>query len=67
MVTQESNDCLVHCIILYSLQGYSKAKAFIIAQSPMEHTARDFWKMIMQYRVSAIVMLCGLEENGEVI
>ena len=32
----------------------------------MENTARDFWKMIVDYKVSAIVMLCGLEENGEV-
>ena len=48
------------------MQGYHERKAFIIAQSPMENTARDFWKMIMDYKVSAIVMLCGLEENGEV-
>ena len=33
----------------------------------MENTTRDFWKMIMNYKVSAIVMLCELEENGEVI
>ena len=32
----------------------------------MENTVRDFWKMIVDYKVSAIVMLCGLEENGEV-
>ena len=32
----------------------------------MENTTRDFWKMIMDYKVSAIVMLCGLEENGMV-
>ena len=32
----------------------------------MENTSRDFWKMIMDYKVCAIVMLCELEENGEV-
>ena len=32
----------------------------------MENTVRDFWKMIVDYKMSAIVMLCGLEENGEV-
>ena len=47
-------------------QGYREKKAFIIAQSPMENTSRDFLKMIMDYKVSAIVMLCKLEENGEV-
>ena len=38
----------------------------IIAQSPMENTVNDFWRMVMQYRVSAIVMCCGLTEEGEV-
>ncbi|XP_019850659.1 PREDICTED: receptor-type tyrosine-protein phosphatase kappa-like isoform X1 [Amphimedon queenslandica] len=42
--------------------GYHDKKAFIIAQSPMENTARDFWKMIVDYKVSAIVMLCGEED-----
>ena len=48
------------------LQGYCNKKAFIIAQSPMKNTVRDFWKMIEQHKVSAIVMLCGLQENGMV-
>ena len=32
----------------------------------MENTAKDFWKMIMSYKVSAIVMCCGEQENGRV-
>ena len=47
-------------------QGCCEKKAFIIAQSPMKNTTRDFWKMVMDYKVSGIVMLCELEENGEV-
>ena len=46
-------------------QGYHEKKAFIIAQSPMENTVRDFWKMIVDYKVSAIVMLCRLGEVGQ--
>ena len=49
-----------------AMQGYHEKRAFIIAQSPMENTVRDFWKMIVDYKVSAIVMLCGLEESREV-
>ena len=37
------------------MQGYSNQKAFIIAQTPMNHTANDFWKMILDYKVSGIV------------
>ena len=49
-----------------AMQGYRENRAFIIAQSPMENTVRDFWKMIVDYKVSAIVMLCGLEESRKV-
>uniref|UniRef100_A0A1X7TNU6 protein-tyrosine-phosphatase n=1 Tax=Amphimedon queenslandica TaxID=400682 RepID=A0A1X7TNU6_AMPQE len=44
------------------LNGYQGKKEFIIAQSPMENTMRDFWKMIVDYKVSTIVMLCGDED-----
>ncbi len=44
----------------------SKLSGMIIAQSPMENTVTDFWKMIIQHRVSAIVMCCGLTEEGKV-
>ncbi|XP_041346852.1 receptor-type tyrosine-protein phosphatase epsilon-like, partial [Gigantopelta aegis] len=62
LVTLRETHGYVHASFL---NGYREKKAFIIAQSPMENTSRDFWKMIMDYKVSAIVMLCKLEENGE--
>ena len=52
------------CIIIK--QGYCNKRAFIIAQSPMENTVRDFWKMVMEYKVPAVVMLCDLIENDQV-
>ena len=48
------------------IQGYKQQRAFIIAQSPMESTARDFWKMIYDRKCGVIVMLCDLVEDGEV-
>ncbi|XP_019851757.1 PREDICTED: receptor-type tyrosine-protein phosphatase epsilon-like [Amphimedon queenslandica] len=62
LVTLKENNGYINASYL---SGYREKKAFIIAQSPMENTARDFWKMIVDYKVSAIVMLCGLEEDGE--
>uniref|UniRef100_A0A1X7TVJ3 protein-tyrosine-phosphatase n=1 Tax=Amphimedon queenslandica TaxID=400682 RepID=A0A1X7TVJ3_AMPQE len=42
--------------------GYKEKKAFIIAESPMFNTARNFWKMIDDRNVTAIVMLCHEKE-----
>ena len=46
-------------------QGYRSHKAFIIAQTPMNHTANDFWKMILDYKVSGIVT-CSEDFEEEV-
>ena len=47
-------------------QGYKQRRAFIITQSPMESTARDFLKMVTDRKCGVIVMLCDLVEDGEV-
>ena len=48
------------------LKGYKHKKAFIVAQNPMESTARDFWKVVKDRECTVVVMLCNLEENGQV-
>ena len=51
---------------LVHAQGYKQQRAFIIAQSPMQSTARDFWKVIYDKKCGVIVMLCNLMEDGKV-
>ena len=46
------------------IQGYSHDKKFIATQGPKKETINDFWLMIWQYRVTAIVMLTKLVEKG---
>uniref|UniRef100_A0A8C5QNL7 Receptor-type tyrosine-protein phosphatase C n=1 Tax=Leptobrachium leishanense TaxID=445787 RepID=A0A8C5QNL7_9ANUR len=41
------------------LTGYWGTKEMIAAQGPLENTISDFWQMIYQKRVKAIVMLSG--------
>ena len=45
-------------------KGYSHEKKFIATQGPKKETCIDFWRMISQYRVTAIVMLTKLVEKG---
>ena len=51
-------------IINFCIQGYKQRKGFIIAQSPMATTVRDFVKMLYERECGVVVMLCGCEEGG---
>lgn len=51
---------------LDSLQGYNKRRAYIIAEGPMEHTVRNWYKMVCDNKCGAVVMLSGLTENNKV-
>ena len=52
--------------VYFTPQGYKQDKAFIVAQSPMQNTMRDFWKMMVDRQCACVVMLCELEEGGQV-
>ena len=46
------------------IQGYKQRKGFIIAQSPMVTTVKDFIKMLYERECGVVVMLCGCDEGG---
>jgi protein tyrosine phosphatase len=46
------------------IQGYSHKKKFIATQGPLKSTLGDFWHMIWQYRIHAVIMLTNLIEKG---
>ena len=48
------------------LQGYKQLNAYIIVQNPVKSTVRNFWKVVVDRKCTAIVMLSNLEENGKV-
>ena len=51
-------------VYIYTAKGYKQKKGFIIAQSPMDNTARDFVKMLYERECGVVVMLCGCQEGG---
>lgn len=48
------------------VEGYRSRKLYICAQGPMVNTLSDFWRMIYEHKVSVIVMLTGIEEQGKI-
>ncbi|XP_029474082.1 receptor-type tyrosine-protein phosphatase C isoform X2 [Rhinatrema bivittatum] len=47
------------------ITGYWSPKAMIAAQGPLNNTVNDFWQMIFQRKVKAIVMLTELNEGNQ--
>jgi protein tyrosine phosphatase len=45
------------------IDSYSRNKAFIAAQAPLESTKSDVWEMIWQFRPSAVVVLSNCEDD----
>lgn len=48
-------------------QGYWGPHAFVAAQTPLADTVADFWFMILQYKVPAVVMLSDCSQTDQVL
>ncbi|KAG7472097.1 hypothetical protein MATL_G00104960 [Megalops atlanticus] len=46
------------------IKGVFKQRAYIATQGPLPHTVLDFWRMIWEYKVEIIVMVCREFEMG---
>ncbi|XP_071228707.1 tyrosine-protein phosphatase non-receptor type 22 isoform X1 [Salvelinus alpinus] len=46
------------------IKGVSGARAYIATQGPLPHTVLDFWRMLWEYNIEVIVMVCREYEMG---
>ena len=53
-------------IVTAALQGYKQKGAYIATQGPLKSTVPEFWRMVHEFQCGCIVMLCELEEEGQV-
>lgn len=38
-------------------QSYKQPSAFIVTQHPLPNTVKDFWRLVLDYHCTSIVML----------
>lgn len=39
------------------LQSYKQPSAFIVTQHPLPNTVKDFWRLVLDYHCTSVVML----------
>lgn len=44
-------------IFLVCLQSYKQPSAFIVTQHPLPNTVKDFWRLVLDYHCTSVVML----------
>lgn len=42
---------------LLLFQSYKQPSAFIVTQHPLPNTVKDFWRLVLDYHCTSIVML----------
>nr|XP_018668384.1 tyrosine-protein phosphatase non-receptor type 18-like isoform X7 [Ciona intestinalis] len=47
------------------IKGTDGKNSYIASQGPLPHTVTDFWRMLWEYRISTIVMVCREIELGK--
>ena len=62
-VTLSSDPDYINASLLTSKQGAVPAWSYIATQGPMAHTSAHFWQMVMQQRVSVVIMLTRVSEK----
>ena len=49
------------CVTIYGhvcvSQSYKQPSAFIVTQHPLPNTVKDFWRLVLDYHCTSIVML----------
>lgn len=42
---------------VFLFQSYKQPSAFIVTQHPLPNTVKDFWRLVLDYHCTSIVML----------
>lgn len=50
----------------YQFQSYTRRDGFVLTQMPLPNTVIDFWRLIHDHNVAAIVMLNEVDQCDEV-